>query len=223
MPDFVIYGTTDLSGQLHYYVEADHQGKVLAFVVDRPYIHSEEFDGLPVIAYDELQDRFSQNEIEILVSLGYSGMNDNREAVFKKCQADGWKIGSFIHSSVQNLAAHMGEGNIILDHADLRLHSSIGDGNIIGANTFIGHDNIIGDFNWFSGNSSSAGRVQIGDHNFIGNQAVFGDHCRIGDYNLIGAGTCVSQDIGNEMVLSPAPARMRKADKRVMDLFLRKK
>ncbi len=223
MNNLVIYGTTDFSKELHYYVEADHQGKVLAFVLDRQYIKENEFDGLPVLPYDELDTQYGKEEIEILVSLGYSKMNDSRRAIFDKCTNDGWKIASFIHSSVQNLASQIGMGNIVMDKADLRLNAKIGDGNIILTRTMISHDCCVGDFNYFGGDNAICGNVKIGNHNFLGSNCIVENRRVIKDYNLIGAGAYVNKDIECEMLVTQSVTRARKADKRMMDIFLMRK
>lgn len=220
MRKLVIFGTTDFSRELCYYVEHDGGDEVVAYVLDQKYVKETIYDGKKVIAYEELESFFAKDEIEIIVSLGYSSMNDNRKIVFERCMRDGWKIGSFIHSKAINLSKSMGIGNIIMDRAEVRLGSEMGDGNVVLALTIISHDCKVGDFNYFAGSNHINGRNKIGSNNFFGTNCILTDGGKIGNYNLIGAGTCVSKKIDDGMLIAQAPTRELKTDKRSMDIFL---
>ncbi len=223
MKKIVIYGTTVFSRELRYYIESDYQGEVVAFVLDREYIDVNEFDDLPIIPYEDLLTYYKKDEIEILISLGYSKMNDNRKAVFEKCKNDGWEIGSFIHSSALNLADYIGMGNIVMDKAEIRLHAKIGDGNILLPHVCVDHDNCVGNFNYFAGGCHVCGLTTIGNNNFLGANSILENGLTIQDYNLIGAGTCLSKDLGNENVVTSSAVKVRSLNKQAMDLLLMNK
>lgn len=220
MRKIVIYGTTDFSKEVRYYVESDNYGKILAYVLDRKYMKEKIFDDRKVIAYEELEKYYSKDEVEVLITLGYSKMNDNRKAIFEKCKKDGWKIGTFIHSSVENLAKAIGEGNIIMDKVELRLNSIIGDGNIFLTNTIISHECHVGNFNYFAGSNHINGNNRIGDNNFLGTNCILTHGGKIGSYNMIGAGTCLGKILQDNMLVAPAAVRISRMNKRSMDFLL---
>lgn len=220
MRKILIYGTTDFSKEVRYYIESDRYGEVAAYVLDRQYVTEKRYDDLEVIAYEELEQHYAKDEIEILITLGYSQMNDNRKKVFEKCKANGWRIGSFIHSSAENLSASIGEGNIIMDKVELRLHTAIGNGNIFLTKTVLSHESTVGDFNYFAGSNHIDGHNRIGNNNFLGTDCILTHEGRIGDYNLIGAGVCLGKNLGDHMMAAPAAVRTRSMSKRAMDLLL---
>lgn len=220
MRKIVIFGTTEFSHELCYYVEHDGQDEVAAYVLDQKYVQESRFEGKKVVAYEELPSIFAKDEIEILISLGYSQMNRNRQGIFERCKQDGWRIGSYIHSSAQNLASSIGEGNLIMDKADLRFHSVIGDGNIILTKTVIAHECTIGNFNYFAGSNHICGCSKIGNRNFFGTNCVLTHQTKIGNSNMIGAGVCLGRSLEDHMVAASAAVRVRPMNERSMDLML---
>ena len=220
MRKVVIFGTTNFSRELSYYVEHDGGDEVAAYVLDKKYMKESTLDGKKVIAYEELESVYAKDEIEILISLGYSRMNQNRKEVFERCKRDGWQIGSFIHSSVENLASSVGEGNLIMDKAELRFHSVIGDGNILMTKTVITHDCIVGDFNYFAGSNHITGYCNIGNYNFFGTNCVITDRRIIGNHNIVGAGVCLNRPLEDHMFVAPAANRINSASEKMMDLML---
>lgn len=216
----VIYGTTSFSEELCFYIERQGCGEVFAYVLDAFYLKLPRFCGKAVIAYEELGSYFLKDEMEVLISVGYSKMNNARKKLFEKCQKDGWKIASFVHSSANILADSIGVGNIIMDRADLKYHTKIGNGNIICANTIISHESMVGDFNYFAGSNHINGQCRIGSNNFLGTNCMIADHRSIGNYNLIGAGVCLNKSIGDDTVVAPAAVRERKSNVRAMNLLL---
>lgn len=220
MKNILIYGTTEFSKELRFYIENDSSERVLAYVLDKQYIDKKSFDDKPIIAYEDLKGIYSKEDIEIIISLGYSKMNDNRKKIFVKCMDDGWKVGSFIHSSVSNLAKSIGVGNIIMDNVDLRFNCSIGDGNIILTRTVIAHETVVGNFNYFAGSNHINGKNYIGNNNFLGTNCMMADSGYMGDYNLIGSGVALGKKIDSHMMVASAPVRVRKVNSRAMDIIL---
>lgn len=220
MKKVIIFGLSGMAKELCYYLEKDSYGEMVAYTLDRQYIKETNFAGKKVIAYEELEKYFRKDEVIILVAVGYSQMNNTRKMVMDRCKDGGWEIGTFIHSSVMNLARRIGDGNIVFPYAELRLDSSLGNGNIIGTHAIISHDSIINDFNYLAGSNHIGGESEIGNNNFLGINSTIGDRVKVGDYNLMGAGVCLSKKIGNNILVASMVTRERRMSVRGMDMLL---
>mgnify|MGYP001136705758 CR=1 FL=1 len=58
----VIFGTTDFGKMLRYYFEKYADVQIVAYTVDKAYLESDTYDGLPAVAYEEVES-ISTNRI----------------------------------------------------------------------------------------------------------------------------------------------------------------
>lgn len=204
MKNLIIFGVNDFGRLLKYYIDIDDERKVEAFTVDREYVDREEFCGKPVIPFDELTERYSVSDYEILIAIGNSKMNQIREAVFKKCKDAKYTIATYIHSSCSIHSQDMGEGNILLENCLVYPYSQIGKGNLLWDHVLISHDCVVGDFNTFSSYADLCGYVKIGNNGYFGKHCILNDYMEIADYTLVGAAAYAKKNTKPYDVVVPA-------------------
>ena len=78
-PKLVIFGSGDIAQLAHYYFSTDSNYEVVAFTVDADYLTKCDFCGLPVVAFEEIADRYSPDAHEIFIALSYSKLNEVRK------------------------------------------------------------------------------------------------------------------------------------------------
>lgn len=218
----IILGISNFSSEVCYLAEESGAAVVDAFTVNRKYIVNDTFMGKPVVAYEDLADMYRKDEVEIIVTIGYSNMNENRKMVFEMLEADGWTIGSYVSPDAALHDVTLGKGNIIFDNVQIRHNAKLGDGNILLANTIISHNCSIGSFNYFAGSVHILGNNVIGDCNFFGNSSIKTDGGIVGNCNLFGAGTVVHDNCEDKYVVMPAGNRTIKSNIRIMNAMLMK-
>ena len=86
MKNIIIFGPNDLGRLLKFYIDTTDKRNIVAFTVDREYMESESFLGLPVIPFDEIETYFSPDEYEILLAIGNKRMNEIRKNKFFECK-----------------------------------------------------------------------------------------------------------------------------------------
>ena len=218
MKKTVIFGITPFSKLIRADMEEDGR-PVAAYTVNRAYLPETWEEDIPVVAFEELREFFDDEPFEIILSVGYNKMNENRKTVFRQCDAFGYEIGSFIHSSASCYASSMGRGNVILANCLVSRFVKLGDGNILVNSTVIGHESEIGNFNFFA-NMTTGGLVTVGDHCFLGMKSVVSNNVSVGDYTLLGAGTVLSKNSDAHTVVMPAKNRTMKLDVEAMGSLL---
>jgi len=117
---------------------------------------------------------FDKQEHNVIISHDSRGLNMSRAKLYFDIRVAGYKIHSFISSSV-----HMPSNVKCGDGCLVEPLSLIGPGCVIGANVRIGHRVTIGR------------SVKIGKHVLISHGAVIGDNVSIGDNVHIGPGAVV--------------------------------
>lgn len=191
---------------LKFYIDTETPNKIKGFTVDREYLRGKCFNSsIPIVAFDEIEEIFPNNEYKILPVIGYNNMNQIREKVFNKIKEKGYEIDSFIHSTAYVASnCEIGEGNIILENTTIQPFVNIGSGNVIWSNCNISHHTTIGDFNFFAPVSSLAGNVEITHHCFLGNNCTIRNGVSVKPYTLVGAGAYVSANTQEYSVIVPA-------------------
>ena len=221
MKSFVIFGTNAFSELLKESIEwVEPNIKVEGFTVDDSFYKEDVFCELPIWKYSELSKKIT-SDIEILVSVGYTDMNDHRKRIFSQLNKDGYKIASYIDPESIVRTKDLGTGNIVLAGSYIGIKCKIGDGNIFFNNSSLSHHCIINNFNFFAPNVSIAGCVKIGNNCFFGNNSCTRDNIFISDYSLIGAGTYINNDIkiNNKVFVPKRCINLNKNSKEICKSF----
>ena len=200
----VIFGTTDFGKMLRFYFEKYADVQIVAYTVDKTYLGSDVYDGLPAVAYEEVEKVYPPEEYTMVIALGYKKMNQIRQQKFEDAKRKGYTIENFFHPSAVNDAVEIGEGNIILEHVTLAYGTKLGNSNIIWNGCQISHESQVGDYNFFSVDSVIAGKTTVNNNCFLGiNCTVLGNRT-LADATLVGAGAFVKENTEPYSVYVPA-------------------
>lgn len=204
MKNIVIFGNGDFARLLKYYIEIDDKRDVVAFTVNGEYIENEEFCGLPVVAFEEIVEKYPPEDYEIIIAIGNSKMNEVRKNIFFQCKEKGYTMANYIHSSCSVHCDITGEGNILLENCLIYPFAKIGNCNLLWDHVLISHDCIVGDFNTFSSYADLCGYVKIGNNGYFGKHCILNDFMEIADYTLIGAAAYAKKNTNPYDVVVPA-------------------
>lgn len=184
----VIFGTTNFTAMMRYHLENSGDMHVAAFCLDKAYISEPTFDGLPVVPWEEVSEKFPPSEYSMLIGLGYKRMNDPRKTKSEEAKKLGYTLTSFIHPTATiSDNVMMGEGNIVLENTVISYKSSIGNGNIIWSGCVLSHEIKLGDYNYIAPGVTLGGGAVLTDNCFIGMNSVIRGGTVLEDHTLIGA------------------------------------
>ena len=88
----VLFGSREMATLARFYFERDSVYEVVAFTVDDANVETAELEGLPVIPWSEVTERFSPNDYEMFVALSYRGLNQLRAEKFAQAKAAGYRL-----------------------------------------------------------------------------------------------------------------------------------
>lgn len=200
MRRLVIFGAGGFAEMAHYYFEHDSPYSVAAFTVDAAYIAEATFQGLPVIAFEELEASFPPSQAKLFVAMGIQKVNQQRAGKVAEAEGRGYELASFL-SSKSHVADDlvMKPNSFVMEHSILLPKVSIGRDSILWARSSIGFGTRIGDHCWLVAPTLGAG-VIVGDFSFIGLNATIAPHKTVGHSNVIGAGAVVLEDTKDSAV-----------------------
>ena len=110
------------------------------FTVHQQYMpETGEFEGLPVVPFEELKERFPPDAFSAFAPLSHRRMNRLREEVYREFKSHGYSLISYISSRATRFPeSPIGENCLILE--DNTIHKqSIGDNVILWSGNHIGH------------------------------------------------------------------------------------
>ena len=177
----VIFGTGDLAQIGLEYFTHDSEYGVAAFTVDRAYMKEKEFCGLPVVPFDELNEKYPPDSHDVHVAIVYDNMNRTRAAKCEHAKAKGYKLASYISSKAfVSPSAKIGEHAFIFENNVIQPFVEIGDNCILWSGNHVGHHSIIANNVFVSSHVVISGHCSIGDNCFLGVNSTLANNTVVG-------------------------------------------
>ena len=200
MKKVVIFGTGELAQRIFFYLK-DSDDQVIAFCANKSKIEKEALLGFPVIAFENIEEKFPPNEFSMFIALAYSEINKRRTKFFNEAKNKGYELYSFIHPSTKIWDEfEMGENCFILANNVIQPFVKIGNNVLIGSNNLISHNTTIGDNCFITSNVTMGGHITMGKNCFVGLSATINQRTKIGNECIVGAGTIITKDINDKEV-----------------------
>ena len=200
MKKIIIFGTGELAQRIFYYLK-NSEDKVVAFSANESNIDSNELLGLPVVAFENIEEKYSPEEFSMFIALAYSEMNKKRTKFFDEAKNKGYELYSFVHPSTKIWDEfEMGENCFILAENIIQPFVKIGDNVLIGSNNLISHNTVIENNCFLTSNITLGGHITVGSNSFIGLSATINQRIKIGKECIIGAGTLITKDVNDKEV-----------------------
>lgn len=215
MQDVIIFGHTEFSEQVAFYCRKERAFNVLGYAINEKYMSS---GGGQIYAFEHLKEFFPAGNFQILLTVGYKEMNENRKRVFEILQAQGYHLASFISSRAIVDSDEVGCGTIILPGAMVGPFVSLGNCCVLYSQAVLAHHDKVGDFCFFAPGVAIAGNVRIGEGCFLGANCTVKNGTCLGKRVLVGAGACLSHDATDGEVI--VPTRSITLDRSSIDMSL---
>jgi sugar O-acyltransferase (sialic acid O-acetyltransferase NeuD family) len=219
MPDapkpVVIFGQSDFASLVWHVLTHDTPLVVAAFTVDRAYLRADRFHELPVVAFEEVQDRFPPAKYQMLVPLGGRGANQLRQDRYLQAKAKGYDFVTYISSRAMVApGAQIGENCMIFEGAAVQAMASVGANCIVRTLANVSHHVRLGDHSFVAASAVVGGGATIGERCFLGLGSVVRDGVTVAERCVVGAGAVVIRDTEPNGVYAGVPAKrgLRPAD-----------
>jgi len=220
MKKVIIFGTGELAQRIFFYLK-DSDDQVVAFCANKSKIDRDELFGLPIIAFENIEERFPSDKFSMFIALAYSEMNKKRTKFFDEAKSKGYELYSFIHPSTKVWDEfEMGENCFILANNVIQPFVKLGNNVLIGSNNLISHNTTIGDNCFITSNVTMGGHVVMGKNCFVGLSATINQRIKIGNECVVGAGTLISKNINDKEVYAEnSSKRLPQSSSEIVDMI----
>lgn len=208
MNNVIIAGTSQFSCVLCKILQKEGI-EVLGFTVDRAYKTCDYLEGLPVVPFEDIKEKYENIEFQVALSFGYSKMSKLREHFLNKIKSEGFVPYTFISRNALVYTDNIGEGSLILPNVYIGPYTAIGKACIIWNGCNISHHDVIDDYCFIAPSCALAGDVTVKNNTFIGVHSSVKNGIIIESYNLIAANSYISRNTEKNSVYVGIPAKKR--------------
>ncbi|MCY4325883.1 MAG: acetyltransferase [Betaproteobacteria bacterium] len=198
--------TAELFGT--YFKDADRQ--VVGFAVESRFINKTDMLGLPIVAFESVEDKFPAREHEMFIAIASSRLNRDRARLFEMAKSKGYNFASYVspHAYLDK-HAKIGENVFIFENNVVQYGCSIGDDTILWSGNHIGHETEIGKHVFISSHIVISGYCKIGDYCFLGVNSTIADSVELGRDCTVGAGALIAGNLAANCIVQPAKMDIR--------------
>ena len=213
MKKLVIVGISATAEVMGEYLRHEAGRTVVGFAVERAFLESDTFQGLPVVPFDELPLAFGPTSHEILVAVSYGQLNRTRARLLHEVTQMGYSTVSFVsqHAIVATTAT-LGRHVFVFEQNNIQPFVSIGDNVILWSGNHIGHHSRIGSNCFIASHAVISGFCEIGANCFIGVNASIANNIEIGVDCWIGPGATVSRNLPPRTMIKGVSSESARAD-----------
>lgn len=192
----ILFGLGDLAVIAHEYFTNDSQYEVVGFTVNEAHIEDKEFCGLPVVAFEEVEEYFPPERHDMHVCIVYGSLNRDRQRICTEAKDKRYNLASYVSSrSFVSPSSKIGEHAFIFEDNTIQPHVRIGDNVILWSGNHVGHHSIIGNNVFLSSHIVVSGHCHIGDNSFVGVNSTLANNTVIGAESWVMHGAIVSGNI----------------------------
>ena len=185
----------DTAELAHFYLTHDSEHEVAAFTVSRDYMNEQtSFKGLPLVAFEDVQDLFSPREYKFFAPMTGRNMNRNREKIYLDAKAKGYEFISYISSKATLFGNEIGENCFILEDNTIQPFTTIGNNVVLSSGNHIGHHGRINDHVFFTSHVVMSGHCTIGSYSFFGVNSTIRDYLNIAQGTFLAMASAVYKD-----------------------------
>jgi sugar O-acyltransferase (sialic acid O-acetyltransferase NeuD family) len=194
MSRIVVFGAGKQADQAYHYFRNDSPHEVVAFTVDRPYLTERERFGLPVIPFEEVQQRYRPGSFKMFVAIGYQDLNRLRARKVAESKAMGYELVSYVSSRASNFGqVPVGDNCFILEGAVVQPCATLGNNVWLWSGSLVGHHASIGDHCFIAGHAVISGNTRIEPFCFLGVNSTIGHELVVGAESFVGAGARITK------------------------------
>lgn len=194
MKPIILFGTSKIAEVLFYFFQEHSDYQVAAFTVDRTYLPGESYLGLPVVAFEQIEQEYPPSHYDMFVALGYQDLNALRARKVAEAKAKEYKLVSYIHpESGLPKDCEYGENCFIMNNVMIHPRVKLGSNVFVWSGAMIGHHTTVGDNCWLTSCTNISGVVTVGKNCFFAVNATIGHGVSLGDDCFFGANVLVTK------------------------------
>ena len=192
----IIIGDSAFAEIAYEYFTYDSEFEVVAFSVEQEYLKRNNLFGIPIVAFETLEESFPPAEHHFYTAMVYTQGNKLLERLYTEAKRKGFTPASYISSKAfvwRNV--QLGEHCFIFEDNTVQPFVKIGDDVVLWSGNHIGHHSTIDSHCFISSHVVISGFCNVGKRCFMGVNSTVGNNINIGNDCIIGASATIVGDV----------------------------
>ena len=208
MAKIIVFGVQDFAQLARFYLEQDSGHEVAAFSVNEQYLSAEGmFEGLPVIAFEKIEESHPPGEYFFFAPMSPKGMNRLRESVYNQIKAKGYGLISYISSKATIFpGTKIGDNCFLLEDNTIQPFTTVGNNVVLWSGNHIGHHCTIKDHVSFTSHVVLSGHCVVEPYAFFGVNSTIRDGVHIAEGTFVAMAAAITRDTEPWRVYKGNPA-----------------
>ena len=209
MAKVLIFGLRDFASLAHFYLKHDSPHEVVAFTVNKKYLPQDKtFEGLPIVAFEDVENAFDPSEYSFFAPMSHKNMNRLRESIYNQLKDKDYRLVSYVSSKASVFpGTKIGDNCFILEDNTIQPFTTIGNNVVFWSGNHIGHHSVIKDHVFFTSHVVLSGHCVVEPYSFFGVNSTIRDGVHIAEGSLIAMSACITEDTENWGVYKGIPAK----------------
>jgi sugar O-acyltransferase (sialic acid O-acetyltransferase NeuD family) len=204
----VIIGDGETAEIAYDYFTSDSNYDIVAFSAERNFRRHQTLFGLPVVAFEEIEQFFDPKSHKAFVAVSYTQLNRLRSKLFNLTKEKGYTLCSYVSpKAFIGKNVEIGENCLILENVILQRGAKIGDNVTVWSGSLVGHRSVIRDNCFVASHVALSGFCEIGENCFLGVNSCTAGGLKIAKDCVVGAGAVVVNDTIEGKVYVGNPAK----------------
>ncbi|MDT7542573.1 MAG: hypothetical protein QOE33_2477 [Acidobacteriota bacterium] len=204
MKKLIIYGTGLIAEVAEFYFKTDTDYEIAAFTNAAEFIDEPQFNGKPLVPFENLEETHPPAEHDIFIALGYAKTNQIRQARYLEAKQRGYTCATYISPRATYYQTPVGDNCFILENNVIQPFTKIGNNVTLWSGNHIGHHATIRDHCFISSHVVISGACDIGENCFLGVNSTFRDNIKLGRFVVVSSGAIVMKDCAERTLVRPA-------------------
>jgi sugar O-acyltransferase (sialic acid O-acetyltransferase NeuD family) len=146
----------------------------------------------------------------VAVAVGYKNRRFRKE-VYQYLKRHGIPVATFVHpSSYVDASAVLQEGSVVLVDCTIDMKAMVGENVLLSSRCFVSHHVRIGAHTFCGPAVNLAGHTEVGECCFLGVNTTSVDHVRMGENVQTAAGSVLTKDVPDHVMVAGVPAVVKK-------------
>jgi sugar O-acyltransferase (sialic acid O-acetyltransferase NeuD family) len=208
MANVIIFGIQDFAELAHYYLENDSEHDVIAFAVNECYLPDNKmFKGLPVVAFENIEKKYSPKEFKFFAPMAPQKMNTLRENIYNNIKSKGYDLISYISTKATVFNGSIGDNCFILENNTIQPFTTIGNNVVLWSGNHIGHHSLIKDHVTFTSHVVLSGHCIVESYCTFGVNSTIRDGLHIAEGTFVGMSASIIKNTESWSIYKGNPAQ----------------
>lgn len=203
----IIIGSGETAEVAYEYFTHDSDFEVVAFAVNKEYKKTDSFCGLPVVEFEEIEQKYNPQDFYAFVAISSGHLNRDRSKIYHAAKTKNYRIASYVSSKAfvwHNV--QIGENCFILENNVIQTNVKIGNNVTLWSGNHIGHRTIIQDNCFIASHVVISGFCEVGENTFMGVNSCVADQVKIAKDNFIAMAAVINKNTEENKIYKGHPA-----------------